>query len=70
MAMSVGGHWREKGISLFNVGQSCTVAIISVLNIFLDLPYLMIAYLTFFLMSTIALWLHRETIKDISLEHQ
>ncbi len=37
LALAVSGKWSESGISLFNFGQSSTVAILSTIYIFIDL---------------------------------
>jgi hypothetical protein len=36
-ALSLAGRWNQLGISLFNIGQSGTVAILSTLHIFIEL---------------------------------
>jgi hypothetical protein len=38
LALSIGGKWNQSGISLFNFGQSFTVAVFSTLYIFLGIP--------------------------------
>jgi hypothetical protein len=37
LAVSFGGRWDEEGLSLFNLGQSGTVAVLSILHIFVEL---------------------------------
>lgn len=63
LALALGGRWDETGISLFNLGQSGTVAVLSILHIFIDLQMLLIIYVSVFLLSSIAVWVNREKIK-------
>jgi len=60
MALAIGGRWNASGISLFNFGQSFTVAIVSTINIFLSLPYLLIIYSLIQLLSTGVLLRYRK----------
>ena len=70
LACSIGGHWKEPGISLFNTGQSVTVALLSIPTIFLTLPWIHLIYFIIFVLATIALWVHRNSLDDIHLEHK
>ena len=70
LACSIGGHWKEPGISLFNTGQSVTVAMLSVPTIFLDLPWMILIYCVIFILATVSLWVHRKAVNEIHLEHQ
>lgn len=63
MALAIGGHWNEKGVSLFNLGQSGTVAIISVLHIYMDFSYLTIIYGLIFMLSILPLFVYRRSIR-------
>jgi len=37
LSLSLAGRWDEAGISIFNLGQSGAVAVLSLLHIFLEL---------------------------------
>lgn len=62
MALAIGGHWNEKGVSLFNLGQSGIVAIISILHIFIDFSYLTIIYGLIFVLSILPLFVYRRNL--------
>lgn len=62
MGLTIGGKWEKGGVSLFNLGQSGTVAILSILHIFIDMTWLRWIYLAIFLMSTLTLCLYRKPI--------
>lgn len=59
LACSIGGHWKEAGISLFNAGQSVTVALLSIPTIFFGLPWIHLIYFGIFIMAIFSLWIHR-----------
>jgi hypothetical protein len=62
MALAIAGRWNTSGISLFNFAQSFTVALMSTINIFISLPYLLIIYSVVQLLSTAILLNYRETL--------
>jgi len=57
-ALSLAGRWNEFGISLFNIGQSGTVAVVSILHIFIEFEYLVIIYVSVFILSSLSLCLN------------
>lgn len=67
-ALALGGRWNASGISLFNIAQSVTVAVMSSLNIFLPLPYLFIIYSLIQLLSTGVLLTHRGELTSSQIE--
>ena len=63
-ALSIGGKWSQSGISLFNFGQSFTVALLSTLYIFLGIPYTIIIYGVYLMLATAASLKYRSVIDD------
>lgn len=65
-ALSIAGKWDQSGISLFNFGQSFTVAMLSAVYIFLGIPYTIIIYGVYLAMATMASWKYRAVIDNES----
>jgi hypothetical protein len=64
LALAVSGKWSESGISLFNFGQSSTVAILSTLYIFVEIQYALIIYGVYMVITTLTSIKYREMIDD------
>jgi len=58
-SLSIAGIWDQSGFSLFNFGQSFTVAIFALLYIFFSIETLIVIYFISFLFSTYALNKHK-----------
>jgi len=62
VALSIAGKWQDQGISLFNFGQSSTVAIFCTLYIWLDLEWSLFLYGAYLLMATIIVIAYRSVL--------
>ena len=63
-ALSIGGKWSKSGISLFNFGQSFTVALLSTVYIFLGMPYTIIIFGVYLIIATAVSLRYRREIDD------
>ena len=64
LALGISGRWDQAGISLFNFGQSFTVALLSALYIFLGTPYVFIVYGVYLLLATAGSLIYRRSIQQ------
>ena len=62
LAIAISGKWDQSGISLFNFGQSFTVALLSTLYIFLGTPYVFIVYSAYLFLATLGSLIYRKSI--------
>lgn len=64
LALGISGRWDQAGISLFNFGQSFTVALLSTLYIFLGTPWVFIVYGVYLLLATMGSFIYRRSIQQ------
>ena len=64
LAIAISGKWDQAGISLFNFGQSFTVALLSTLYIFVGTPYVFIVYGAYLLLATAGSLIYRRSIQQ------
>ena len=65
-ALAFAGKWDERGLSMFNLGQSGTVAVLSILHIFVELQFLFMIYAAALVLTWLSVWGNRKELNERS----
>ena len=66
LALAFAGKWDERGLSMFNLGQSGTVAVLSILHIFVELQFLFMIYAAALVLTWLSVWGNRKELNERS----